>query len=319
MANFSREKFIVDTNLPYAGLGNMLLVWARAAVFAELNSLPMLAPMWQSFHVGPWLRQERCKRYYGQFFSSKHYASRWQWLLAKNSTGRTVYHNPVIAKVNLSDTEFVLGQQHAFIFDKMPPWNDYFQDLKIHQPLVKKKLYDDVRPKLLAEILSKPAPEIGLHIRRGDYAKPNSQDDFKTNRCVYTPLDWYIKVLKKIRQKIGTDTPAVVFSDGYPEELSDILSMPNVKISPETSALSDMITMSRSKILVGSSHSSFSAWASYLGQCPTIWHSDRHHLYEPIFTPDLKKYVFEGSLDPFTDGKLPTLLCENLAQLVAGK
>jgi hypothetical protein len=39
---------IVNADLPFAGLGNMLLVWARAAIFAELNHLPMVAPMWNS-------------------------------------------------------------------------------------------------------------------------------------------------------------------------------------------------------------------------------------------------------------------------------
>jgi Glycosyl transferase family 11 len=292
-------------------------VWARAVVFAELNSLPMIAPLWQSFHIGPWLRQERCKRYYGQFFSGKHYASQWRWLLVKTSLGKIVHNNPPIAKADLSATDFVPGKQHVFVFDQMPPWNDYFQDLKNHQSLVKEKLYRDVRPKVLAEILNKPAPEIGIHIRRGDYAKPLPQNDFKVNRCVYTPLDWYIGVLKKIRQELGGDVPATIFSDGYPEELKDILSMPNVSMSPETSALSDMITMSRSKLLIGSSHSSFSAWSSYLGQCPTIWQSDRHHLYEPIFLPDLKEHIFEGSIDPFAQDELPTLLRENLSQLIA--
>jgi Glycosyl transferase family 11 len=317
MADLSRQKFLVDTKLPYAGLGNMLLVWARAVVFAELNSLPMFAPMWQSFHIGPWLRQERCKRYYGQFFSSKYYAPPSQGLIAKVSHNKVIHHNPDIVKIDLSAKSFAVGQQHTFVFDQMPPWNDYFQDLKEHQNLVKEKLYSDVRPKLLAEILNKPAPQIGIHIRRGDYGKPDAQNDFKVNRCVYTPLEWYVGVLKKIRQEIGNDVPATIFSDGYPEELTDILSMPNVMISPETSALSDMITMSRSKVLIGSAHSSFSAWASYLGQCPTIWQSDRHHLYEPIFTPDVKKSVYEGSLDPFADGELPTLLHKNLSQLFA--
>jgi hypothetical protein len=65
---------------------------------------------------------------------------------------------------------------------------------------------------------------------------------------------------------------------------------------------------------VASSHSSFSVWASYLGQCPTIWYSARHHLYEPIFTPEIKKLVCEGSFDSFTAKPISTVLRDNLKQ-----
>jgi hypothetical protein len=312
--NPSKSNPIVDTNLPYAGLGNMLLVWARAVVFASLNELPMAAPVWQSFHIGPWLRKERCKRYYGNFFSSKGYTSRLRLSFDKIATNPLIHHDPEIVKIDLTQGKFSDINRQIFLFSKMPPWNDYFQDLKNHQSVVKNKLYEDIHLNLLTEILRKPAPQIGIHIRRGDYAQPDLDNDFAIKRCVSTPLEWYVKTLEQIRQHVGFSVPATVFSDGYPEELGEILSLPNVAMSPETSAISDLITMSRSKVLIGSSHSSFSAWASYLGQCPTIWHSARHHLYEPIFTPEVRNLVYEGSLNPFTDEPTSTVLLDNLKQ-----
>jgi hypothetical protein len=306
---------IVNADLPFAGLGNMLLVWARAAIFAELNHLPMVAPMWNSIHIGPWLRKERCKRYYGNFFSTRHYTPLWQYFIGKSLKKSSIHANPPIAKLDLGAEEVFKHQRNIFLFDRMPPWNDYFQDLKDYQVLVKEKLYRDIHQNLLAEILQKPTPKIGIHIRRGDYQSPQEGDDFVTRRAVYTKLEWYIDVLSAIRAEVGENIPATVFSDGYPEELEDILALPDVSLSTETSALSDLITMSRSGLLIASSHSSFSAWASYLGQCPTIWQPERYHLYEPIFTKELRERIYEGGFDPRSTGGMPDLLKQNLLGL----
>jgi hypothetical protein len=309
-----KQKFIVTTRLPHAGLGNMLLVWARAVLFAELNSLPMLAPNWQTFHIGPWLRGERVKRYYGSFFSANNYHSRLNYGLQNILASQEVHTNPDIGKLDLTSPEFESPAQHIFRFDRMPPWNDYFQDLKDYQPLIKKKLYADIHQPLLNKILALPSPQIGMHIRRGDYQQPQAGEDFAVRRYVYTPLQWYIDVLGSIRNMLGLNVPVTIFSDGYPEELSEIMALPNVSISPETSALSDMIAMSRSKLLIGSAHSSFSAWSSYLGQCPTLWTLDRAHLYQPMFPKEIRQYVYEGGFDPIIES-MPNLLKNNINAL----
>src|SRR5262249_28756870 len=50
------------------GLGNMLFPWARAEVFRKRHGVPMLAPQWTQFKIGPLLRGERDKRYYTGLF-----------------------------------------------------------------------------------------------------------------------------------------------------------------------------------------------------------------------------------------------------------
>jgi hypothetical protein len=308
------KKCIVATRLPHAGLGNMLLVWARAVVFSELNSLPMIAPNWNALHIGPWLRGERCKRYYGSFFSDRSYKTQLQYIVSSIGTKKYIHYNPMIEKIDQNSDEFESDGQHIFMFDEMPPWNDYFQDLKKYQLLVKQRLYSDIHPSLLEKILSLPAPDIGIHIRRGDYQKPHPSDDFSIKRYVYTDLNWYIETLKSIRSLAKTDVPATVFSDGHPEDLVDILSLPNVSISTETSAISDLITMSRSKLLIGSAHSSFSAWACYLSQCPTLWCTERAHLYQSIFTTNTQQLTYEGGFDPINTS-IPALLKANIHDL----
>lgn len=309
-----KKNFVVTTQLPHAGLGNMLLVWARAVVFAELNSLPMIAPKWNAFHLGPWLRGERIKRYYGSLFSTKNYQSKFENTIANLTAQKYIHLNPDLKKLDLDSVQFQAPGQHIFMFDQMPPWNDYFQDVKYHQPLLKQKLYGDINPKVYDEIFNRPIPQIGIHIRRGDYKPPQAGDDFAVKRCVYTPLDWYIDSLQTIRHISGTNIPATIFSDAYPEELAQILALPNVSMSSETSALSDMIALSRSKLIIGSCHSSFSAWAAYLGQSPILWQVNRANLYEPIYVNEFQNQIYEGGFDPSVD-LIPDLLVKNIHTL----
>jgi hypothetical protein len=307
------RKFMVMPRLPYAGLGNMLLVWARAALFAELNGLPMVQPNWNALHIGPWLRGERYKRYYGGLFTAQNHRSPLRAFVGGLGYATHIHAEPSIQQLDLNHSPYQKNGRHIFIFSDMPPWNDYFQTLKDHQPIVKQQFLNYVKPRLLAQILERPTPQIAIHIRRGDYQKPNEGDDFARRRYVYTPLEWYIDTLNSLRHEVGHNVTAMVFSDGYAEELSPILELPNVQFAPAASALSDMLTMSRSQLLIGSAHSSFSAWAAFLGQCPTIWTATRAHLYEPIFTGETRSLIYEGGFDPAI--AMPALLAQNLHAL----
>jgi hypothetical protein len=307
------QNFIVDPQLPSAGLGNMLLVWAKAVLFAEINSLPVLAPKWMRIYPGSLLRGEKL-RYYGSYFSDSHYRSRLVHGTRNVLSPKQVHLNLPVCKLDLTSEKFDTAYQHMFVFDQTPSWNDYFQDLRDYQTIVKQKLYADIYPHLLIKILALPAPQIGVHIRRGDYAPPKSGDNFAAGVNVYTPIEWYVDVIRSIRKEVGRDVSCTIFSDAYPEELPEIMALPNISISSKTSALSDMITMSRSQILIGSANSSFSAWASYLGQCPTLWTATRAKFYKPIFTAETQKYIYEGGFDP-QEELIPTLLKQNINKL----
>jgi hypothetical protein len=305
------ENFLVQAHLPYAGLGNMLLVWARAYVFAHLNSFPMEYPNWSDVHIGPWIRRERTKRYYGSYFQSKNYQSKITSLAQNIFQGSLVHENPLVQRIDLS--LYSSQHRHVFSFDKMPPWDDYFEEIKDYHIEVKKRLLDDTNPSLLSKLMKKSSPGIAIHIRRGDYQKPKADDDFTVRRYVYTPIDWYVETLTAVRKIIGADVPATIFSDGYSSEIQAVLQLSNVSLSNETCALSDMITMSRSKLLIASAHSSFSAWASYLAQCPTLWPSERASLYKPIFTGEVANSTYEGGFD--SSISIPHLLESNLLSI----
>jgi hypothetical protein len=290
-----KARFLVYPQLPKAGLGNMLLVWARAILFAHINSLQVVAPAWGKFVIGPYLRGERDKRYYGYLFSNKDYVSRLNYLLASLKNIH-IHDNPVLSKMEISHLGSQTSKFHLFTFNKLPHWSDYFIDLQEHQPIIKDKLLSNIRPSVLAEISHRPAPQIGIHIRMGDFRALKPEDDFTKLGLVRTPFSWFTRVINAIRGIAGYDVPATIFSDGYDHELSELLNLSNVSRASTASALSDMLTLSRSKLLITSSGSTFSSWASYLGQCPTIWHPA--HFHAGVFPPNISQKVFEGGFDP---------------------
>lgn len=306
-----RTKFLVYPLLPKAGLGNMLLIWARAVLFSHINSFPIVAPTWGKFFIGPYLRGERDKRYYGNLFSNKNYVSRFEYFFATLNKKKFNY-NPSISKIELSHLETGLVKTYIFVFNESPHWSDFFVDLKEHQLLIKQEFLANIRPYVLEEILSRPIPEIGIHVRMGDFRKLKPEDDFTKLGGVRTPFSWFIKLIKTIREIAGYDIPVTIFSDSYDHELRELLELRNVYRADAASALSDMLTLSRSKLLITSSGSTFSGWASYLGQCPTIWHPA--HFHAGVFSKSLGQTVFEGGFDP-ESMKVPDLLAHNIKTL----
>jgi hypothetical protein len=300
--------FLVYPQLPRAGLGNMLLVWARAVLFADINSIPVVAPTWGKIRIGTYLRGERDKRYYGNLFCNKSYISKIKYFLALLNK-KILSYNPTISKLDLANLETQGLGCHLFIFNSLPHWSDYFIDLKENQSFIKQRLLSSIRYSALETIYNCPAPQIGIHIRMGDFKVLKPGDDFTKLGNVRTPITWYVRVICAVRKMAGYDVPVTLFSDGHNSELSELLNLPQVSRSPCDSALSDMLTLSRSKLLITSSGSTFSGWASYLGQCPTIWHPA--HFHAGVFPHNISQTVFEGGFDP-ESRIVPELLINNI-------
>jgi hypothetical protein len=85
-----------------------------------------------------------------------------------------------------------------------------------------------------------------------------------------TPVSWFSKALASLRQQLGRSTPAFVVSDGNRDDLAELLDEPAVQLVQTGSAIGDLLALSRARILLASGGSSFSAWAAYLGEIPSI-------------------------------------------------
>ena len=123
---------------------------------------------------------------------------------------------------------------------------------------------------------------IGVHVRRGDFCSTRLAIDDK----------WYVEAIREARKSAG-NLPVWVFSDAPPRQLRGITSkFDDITIMPKMPALQDLLVLSNAKMIVGTSRSSFSYWAIYLGQSPSILHT-----------------VYSEKPDPlYLDGKTPVLL-----------
>lgn len=244
------------------GLGNMLFPWARCYLWCKDRSVPMIAPRWTQIRVGPYLRREQDKRSYQRLFHHTGYVAGLKRLWLLNTAQRI----PEAAR------------EIAFNRDSSPQALVVFQDMEdLFRPILGRN--GDVRDELLRmtrrhyvpnEAVS--APFIGIHVRLGDFKAPGATSGMHQDQVnVRLPLTWYAEVLCRIRQELGFEAQARVFSDGSAEELGDLLALPAIAVSRGGTAVSDMLTLSQANLIIASG-STFSMWGSYLGQVPTVWY-----------------------------------------------
>jgi len=142
---------------------------------------------------------------------------------------------------------------------------------------------DLIRRRLLEILVTPPpvTPEWGLghyvavHIRLGDFIEarptelklgqlPNGNID-----GMRIPLGWYRQVIRRVRD-LFPELPVYVFSDGRDHELAEILSIDGVSRRREANDVDDLLALAQARLLIGS-RSTFSRWAAFLGNMPSIW------------------------------------------------
>lgn len=280
--------------LPRAGLGHSLLVWARAAVFAHLNGLELKAFGWSHFRLGPWLRGERTKRYYGSYFRSDGALVQRLAVFARYraTPGKHTLVNPPVEQLASSE----LRGKHFVVFDEVPHWSDYFRDVKAHRSFVRESLFSQLEPRIRAAVKSCPRPAIGVHARLGDFRPLMPGEDFAQVGAVRTPQSYFTGVIESLRSVKGAAAPVTIFSDGRRNELSELLSLPATDLAPPSDDIVDMLFLSRSEVIVTSAGSSFSYWAGFLSDAPIIMHPD--HVHRPLRAQS--EGLYEGPVSGLT-------------------
>lgn len=247
--------------LPRAGLGNRLYPWARCRVFSHTNDAPMLSPIWAQLKIGPLLRRETDLRLYLDLFGPNERDVRgvkrmWlRWFSLKE------YENePVIAVDGKNIIKVFEGEQERF--SRLNGWERFLLD---ELRAITRKKWRDAADKV------NDIP-VGMHVRMGDFVTPKSVDELYERCHMRIPLAWYADSLKVLRETLGYSVKAVIVSDGRKEELAELLQLENVSLLQTGSAVSDLLALAKSKVLIGSASSSFTAWAAFLGQMPSIAH-----------------------------------------------
>jgi Glycosyl transferase family 11 len=284
---------VVICRLPKAGLGNQLFPLVKAAVFSELNGIPLIVAGYNQFRIGPYLRGEKVKRNYRNYFNFQ--KNGLTALFEKFSFWRYRRYPEVVEPlIGRLSKDQLSGKK--FIFSSIPHWSDYFAGLKEHRDLAISLFRKMIRKSILLQAEGLQAPCIGVHIRMGDFRKLAAGEDFRAVGGVRTPERYFMDIISSIREINGSALPVSVFTDGYRKEFEGLFSLENVHMVEGNTDIADLLLLSKSKLIVTSAGSTFSYWSGFLSDAPLVMHPD--HLHEPIRPAPVNLIWYEGPMFP---------------------
>jgi len=244
------------------GLGNCFYTYFHAVALAEKHGAAVVAPPWFSLKIGPLLRGERSKRFYWRMF--KPFAGEIHGLRKLLTLMRT-YRKRVILKVGEStEPAVVRGVLNFVVSSKFT-----FRGLHAHRATIRERILGTVNDPMPANHRWGAGGYIAVHVRLGDFAEVADHAIIigdKPNLRI--PMAWYVNLTCALRKRYG-DMPIYVFSDGDEKHLRPILDQ-GAKLYRSGSDMTDLLAMSGASILVGS-NSTYSHWAAFLGNMPSIW------------------------------------------------
>lgn len=298
---------IVHCKIPRAGLGNQLFPLLKAYVFADLNELPVCVTGYYQFRIGPYLRNEKIKRNYTNYFKFEKniLSSFWEDYKLKSWSPNRIIKEPELDKI-----ENALNNKILYQFSAFPHWSDFFKGLREHRELVERLVQDLLKKQIKQQIELQKPPCIGVHIRRGDFRALKKGEEFHKVGSTRTDDRYFIDCIQSIRKLHGQCLPASIFTDGYKHELSKILELENVNLVEGNPDIVDMLLLSKSQILITSAGSTFGYWAGFLANAPIIIHYD--HLHNPLRPAEINLKFYEG---PLILGQPDSLLIKNIKEI----
>ena len=274
----------IYVKFPSFGLGNKLLLFAQAFSFAQNNNAEIYVGRWWHISWGAILRRERSKRFYFRLFINEPIAKKIDFFFTEKSIG----------KVSIDRyAEWISNNKQLLVFDRLILKDDYFFESKPYRDSIKNKIFEIMTDKVRKRIEALEHPVIGVHIRRGD---------FKINSTI-TPISFFVEGVRALRSITNQTLYVTVFSDADDLELTEILSLENVKRSNNATDLDDLIQMSYSKILLLSIGSTFSYFAAFISDSIIIKHM--HDWQDDIRPKEINDKFFEGKVD--FDMELPLI------------
>ena len=228
------------------GLANMFFPMYRALQASKQFDGEFLMPTPTQIKIGPMLRRERDLRLYSDIF-------------VKRSPGEILKRFSLSIRRTITEESFgnaPKGPCGAVLFAGL---KNHFKDLDLSRR-------QDFMS-LLSQRSSNPLQrdtieEIALHIRMGDFSQKQTN-----NMNSRVSFDWYAKALEVARERYP-GIPARIYSD-EPGRCREFASDSECELADEGNALEDIFNLAKSRALVAS-QSSFSLWASFLGQSETF-------------------------------------------------
>ncbi len=278
-----------------AGLGNIMFTWARAAVFARDNNCQVIWPTWPSIKLGPYLRREADKRFYGDLFRNDGSAVGGFQKMHKLLTCH---------RISEAQKESVKLEDETIV--EFTGFDGCFESILYEYEFVRQLIESNLHPKNMAPLQDDFRGAMGIHVRLGDFSRVSVAEVEAGRHDSALPVEWYAQIVRQVRRFVGRDIPVYVFSDGTDEELQPLLSLPGVKRKTYGTSIGDILGLSRFPLLVASG-SSFSMWARYLGRANCICYTNQRK--QQILTPEEEKFEIE------TSGDIPDEIGEKIREI----
>lgn len=242
------------------GLANLLFPWAKAIVFAKNYELKPIFPCFRQIKIGTILRWETDTRWYFSLFKPTQ-----------------LYVDPLSKYFLLSTRKKITQKQFLEKFPKIDEgtivviegMEDYFSQFLNEYEFVRTQLLSITREKHLKGLSFDFSKSITLHIRLGDF-QPPTEEKLRSGEFVRMPISWYKDFIEQVRAEVGYKVQCYIFTNGQPDEVSELLKLGNIEILSFGSSIADLLAMSRARLFV-SSASTYAMWASFLGRMPTIY------------------------------------------------
>lgn len=285
---------VVQARLPRAGMCNKLLVWARAYSFSRINNLPLYVYRWSDFKVGPMVRKERSLRNYSNVFWGNSCGSFYRSKVTQLFGNNTVIRNP-----NPQSAAFY--HNHVYNFSSFPNWPFYFRELDGCRNIIIDGFKKLVKPRFSSLFVSGFSPVVGVHVRLSDFRPSTYLSEHLLACNIRTPLDYFVHVINSLREISSSTLPVTVFTDGHANEINELLSLPAVKLYRGKSDIEELITLSKSSVIIPSASSSFSYWAAFISNSHVVMPVDSNIVLSPEIW-GLNRHF--GSVDSFKPSNL---------------
>jgi hypothetical protein len=170
-----------------------------------------------------------------------------------------------------------------------------FHGLHAHRTVIRERIMG---------IVNDPVPEnhrwgsgdyIAVHVRLGDFAVADPALIDRGEPNLRIPMAWYVNLLSALRKRCR-DRSIYIFSDGDEKTLQPLLDQ-GAKLYRSGSDMTDLLAMSGASILVGS-NSTYSRWAAFLGNMPSIWLKTTADVEKPTAPETPILYVPLDTVEP---------------------
>jgi|GEM_PF-3132387 hypothetical protein len=279
--NLSNDIVFVD--LPHHGLGNKLWIWGKALCFARKSNLldRVIIRGWTHINLDRYFFNTYDKRDYRNLF---------------NTSATSPLPKAIQLRTKLYFKKLIPTAQKIHHFNELGS----FTPLIDQHSFLAQQLKNIVNPDTLHAI--KPINNsVAVHIRLGDF-QPIDSSIKKLDwsiRNARTPIPWFKASILEMQKCYPEIEKFVLFTDGTKEEVSEILELDKVVWDESPDPLSSLICMSTASFLIGS-RSSFSLFAKYFGQMPSLFFPGAIQIQEGIIFRNGKKAFLEKEWAPGT-------------------